>query len=107
MFCLYILYRYRQIKNSSPEERKKFVPRVFILGGKAAPGYHIAKHIIKFANCISALLISDLETIDYINFVFIPNYRVSVAERLIPASDISEHISTAGTEASGTSNMKF
>lgn len=107
MFCLYILYRYKQIKNCDAEERKKFVPRVFILGGKAAPGYHIAKQIIKFANCISDLLMSDLETVDYINFVFIPNYRVSIAERLIPASDISEHISTAGTEASGTSNMKF
>ena len=91
----------------SKSDRVNVVPRVFFLGGKAAPGYYIAKKIIKFANSIADLLNNDLETKEIISFVFLPNYRVSLAEKIIPASDLSEHISTAGTEASGTSNMKF
>lgn len=80
---------------------------MFLLGGKAAPGYHIAKRIVKMAHAISELVNNDLETKDYLTFVFLPNYNVSLAEKIIPSADISEHISTAGTEASGTSNMKF
>lgn len=107
LFCLYILHRYQTIKKMKKQQRNTVVPRVFFLGGKAAPGYHIAKKIIKFANSIGDLLNNDLETKEFIIFIFLPNYRVSLAEKIIPAADLSEHISTAGTEASGTSNMKF
>ena len=107
LYCLYIIHRYQQIKATPKAQRNKFLPRVFFLGGKAAPGYYLAKQIIKFANKISALVNNDLETKDILSFVFMPNYCVSLAEKIIPAADLSEHISVAGTEASGTSNMKF
>lgn len=107
LFCLYILHRYQTIKKMKKSERGSVLPRVFFLGGKAAPGYHIAKKIIQFANSIANLVNNDLETKDILSFVFLPNYRVTMAEKIIPAADLSEHISTAGTEASGTSNMKF
>lgn len=107
LYCFYILHRYQTIKGLKKSERNKVLPRVFFLGGKAAPGYYIAKKIIKFANSIANLVNNDLETKDLLSFVFLPNYRVSLAEKIIPAADLSEHISTAGTEASGTSNMKF
>ena len=107
LFCFYILHRYKQIKKLSKYEKKTVLPRVFFLGGKSAPAYKIAKDIIKLANTISNLLNNDIETQNIIKFIFLPNYRVSMAEKIIPASDISEHISTAGHEASGTSNMKF
>ena len=107
MYCLYILDRYITLKNTSKCDKSKFTERVFFLGGKAAPAYHVAKDIIRFAHSIMKLVNSDKETVKYHSFFFIPNYSVSKAEMIIPASDLSEHISTAGTEASGTSNMKF
>jgi starch phosphorylase len=82
-------------------------PRTFFIAGKAAPAYRLAKLIIKLANSIAATLAADPTMRGRINLVFVPNYGVSVAQRLIPASDVSEQISTAGYEASGTSNMKL
>lgn len=103
-----IVYRYKKMKEMSPEERKeKFVPRVCIFGGKAFATYVQAKRIVKFITDVGATVNHDPEIGDLLKVVFVPDYNVSVAEVLIPGSELSQHISTAGMEASGTSNMKF
>ncbi len=99
-----ILYIYYGIKDGSI---KDFTPTTFIFGAKSAPGYKRAKAIIKYINEIGRLVSSDPETKDLIRVVFVSNYNVSYAEKLVAAADISEQISTAGTEASGTGNMKL
>jgi len=107
MNCLYVIHRYQQLKKMSPSEREKVQKRVVLIGGKAASAYVNAKLIIKLINNVGKVINNDPDTGKLLRLAFVPNYRVSAAEVLIPASDISEHISTAGTEASGTSNMKF
>ncbi|QEH37251.1 Glycogen phosphorylase [Aquisphaera giovannonii] len=98
---LAIYHRLRTDSSFDPE------PRTYVFAGKAAPAYHLAKTIIRLINDVAAAVERDPLTRGRIRVVFLPNYGVTLAERLIPATDISEQISTAGYEASGTSNMKF
>lgn len=102
--ALSILYIYFGIKDGSI---KDFTPTVYIFGAKSAPGYRRAKAIIKLINEIGDLVNSDPDTKDLLKVVFVANYNVSYAEKLVCAADVSEQISTAGTEASGTGNMKL
>lgn len=104
LFAFYVISQYLKIKND-PKSFKQ--PRTFFIGGKAAPGYFMAKLIIKFINNVAAVINNDKQVSDKIKLIFLENYRVSLAEKIFPASDLSEQISTAGTEASGTGNMKF
>lgn len=99
-----ILWIYYGIKDGSI---RNFTPTTFIFGAKSAPGYRRAKAIIKYINEIAKLVSSDPDTKDLIKVVFVQNYNVSYAEKLVAAADVSEQISTAGTEASGTGNMKL
>ncbi|MGB4985251.1 MAG: glycogen/starch/alpha-glucan phosphorylase [Erysipelotrichaceae bacterium] len=101
---LHIIYLYQQL-TTNPDF--KMEPRCFIFGAKAAPAYTFAKAVIKVIHILGDLINNDPKINKYLKVVFIPNYRVSVAEKLMNGSDVSEQISTAGKEASGTGNMKF
>ncbi|MEM6639417.1 MAG: glycogen/starch/alpha-glucan phosphorylase [Pseudomonadota bacterium] len=101
---LHAIYRYDQIKHGQADA---FAPRAILIGGKAAPGYDMAKLIIKFANNVARVINRDPDTRDKLRLVFIPDYNVSAMEVICPGAELSEQISTAGKEASGTGNMKF
>jgi starch phosphorylase len=104
LFAFYLIAQYLRIKNGS---RGDFFSKTAIFAGKAAPSYAMAKLVIKFINSVADVINKDPEVNDKLKVVFLENYCVSLAEGVFPASDLSEQISTAGKEASGTGNMKF
>ncbi len=104
LMALGIVHQYLRIVEDGVEPP---APRVYILAGKAAPGYWVAKMIIKLINSLGEVINNDEKTRGLIKVAFLPDYRVSLAESIIPAAEVSEQISTAGMEASGTGNMKF
>jgi glycogen phosphorylase len=104
LMALGIVHQYLTIVEDGIEPPS---PRVYIMAGKAAPGYWVAKMIIKLINSLGDVINNDVKTRGLIKVAFLPDYRVSLAESIIPAADVSEQISTAGMEASGTGNMKF
>lgn len=104
MFTLYAITQYNRIK-ANPDGN--FVPRTILLAGKAAPGYTMAKLFIKLMNDVGEKINNDPDVGDKLKFLFLENYSVTLAEKMIPSANLSEQISTAGFEASGTGNMKF
>ncbi|MEO1615278.1 MAG: glycogen/starch/alpha-glucan phosphorylase [Planctomycetota bacterium] len=104
MNILHVVHLYDRILQGDTEG---MVPRCVLIGGKAAPGYHLAKLIVKFINSVAAAVNAEPKAKDLLRVVFFPNYRVSSMEVICPGTELSEQISTAGKEASGTGNMKF
>ncbi len=100
---LHVVHQYLSLRDGVADGP----PRLVVFAGKAAPGYVAAKQIIRLIHDVARVVNADLRTRDRLRVVFVPDYRVTLAEMIIPAADLSEQISTAGTEASGTSNMKF
>ncbi len=101
---LHIVYKYLCLVEDG---RQPTQPRAFVFAGKAAPGYHVAKQIIRLINDVAGVVNTDPRAAGQLKVAFVPDYKVTLAEVIIPAADLSEQISTAGTEASGTGNMKF
>lgn len=101
---MHIIHEYLAL---TEDGRLPAVPRTYVFAGKAAPGYWLAKQIVKLIHSVGRIVNSDRRVAEWMKVAFIPDYRVSLAEKIIPAADLSEQISTAGFEASGTGNMKF